>query len=78
MNNQDNSLLVSINGPKMPDIMKEMSKERGINSDLDIAMENARFLDTNLLIGGGKNTTVTPEQMPKSPKGKFRTKLHGI
>ena len=56
IDDQDNSLLVRIDGPKMPDITKEMNTECGINSDLDIAMENTRFLDANLLIGNRKDT----------------------
>ena len=48
-NDNENSELVPIDGPTQRDFSKEMDKDCGINQDLEIAMENAKFLDQHLL-----------------------------
>ena len=45
-----NENLVPIDGPPQCDVMKEMDKNYGINTDLELAMENAKFIDQHLLV----------------------------
>ena len=89
-NDFDNSNLMPVGGAPVPDVIKEMNTEYSVNQDLEIAMDNARFLDENLLTNSAtassKKTTSTHEcteitkkgDGPTSPKGRFRTKTHGI
>ena len=90
----ENSELVPIDGPTQRDFMKEMNKDCGINNDLEIAMENAKFLDQHLLVPNlsresssknkrTKNSSSTRKvtlqtQMPGSPKGQLTVSTHGI
>ena len=89
-NDFDNSNLMPVGGAPAPDLIKEMNSEFSVNQDLEITMDNARFLDENLLVNSAtassKKTTSTHVHTdktakgdgPASPKGRFRTKTHGI
>ena len=81
-NDYDNTNLMPVGGAPTLDIIKEINNKAGVNQDLEIAMENARFLDENLL---AQSTTDSPnktnqasEKIPVSLRGRFRTKTHGI
>ena len=90
----DNGELVPIDGPTQSDFVKEMNKDCGINTDLEIAMENAKFLDQHLLISKpkprpkptmkeNKTTKKTVNvtlwtQTPGSPRGQLTVRTHGI
>ena len=92
VDDNENSELVPIDGPAQRDFMKEMNKDCGINNDLEIAMENAKFLDKHLLVQKPKNTTKNKKyqnapsrgnftlqtQTPGSPKGQLSVSTHGI
>ena len=78
----ENSELVPIGGPPTVDIVKDLNEALGINNDLEIAMENTHFIETN------SNKDVAPPR-PRSvrtnntrtlgsPRGSFQTKTHGI
>ena len=87
-NDFDNSNLMPVGEAPAPDVIKEMNSEFSVNQDLEIAMDNACFLDENLLANSAtassrKTTHVRTDKMakgngPASPKGRFRTKTHGI
>ena len=90
----NNTDLVPIDGPPQQDIVKEMNRDCGINSDLELAMENAKFLDQHLLADvtnkqktkekeknskNKNNKKVTIQtNTPGSPKGQLTLKTHGI
>ena len=82
-NNWDNSDLMPIGGAPVFDVIKEMNTEFSVYQDLEIAMDNAHLLDENLLANGAtpssrKTKSVSNDNVPVSPKGRFRTKTHGI
>ena len=82
----DNSELVPIDGPPQPDLVRDINRECGINSDLELAMDNALFLDTQLLQLTSKGnhrkqsnrTRVTYTSAPGSPPGRLAVRTHGI
>ena len=92
VDDNQNDELVPIDGPIQRDFVKEMNKDCGINTDLEIAMENAKFLDQHLLTTKpqskttAKNTKKTltmknvtiQTQTPGSPKGQLLVRTHGI
>ena len=65
----DNTTLVPIDGPPQKDIVKEMNKDCGINNDLELAMENAKFLDRHLLV----DSTNIPTESGKTKKNRTET-----
>ena len=78
-NDCENSELMPIGRLPANDFVKDMNQDMGINDDLEIAMENTRFLRNNTA------ETVAPQSSPEkqlptpvSPRGQFRTKTHGI
>ena len=77
-----NCEIVPIDGPTQHDFIKEINIDCGINTELEIVMENAQFLDQNLLAAKTKlktnskkktsNTRVTLQTpTPGSPKGQL-------
>ena len=84
----DNSELVPIGGPPQHDLVRELNKEYGVNSDLEITMENAMFIDKHLLKVASKKghnkrqsrqtTQVIHTSTPGSPKGRLAVKTHGL
>ena len=81
-NDYDNTNLMPVGGAPTLDVIKKINNEAGVNQDLEIAMDNAHFLDENLLAHGttdsSNKTNQVPKQTPVSPRGRFRTKTHGI
>ena len=82
-NDYDNTNLMPVGGAPTVDIIKEINNDAGVNQDLEIAMDNARFLDENLLLthnttDSSNTSNRVPEKIPVSPRGSFRTKTHGI
>ena len=87
-NDFDNTNLMPVGRAPMLDVTKEINSELGINQDLEIAMENARFLEENTQVNSAtvssrKNTREQNEDVgnntaPLSPRGRFKTKTHGI
>ena len=81
-NDYDNSELVPIGGPPAVDVVKDLNEVLGINGDLEIAMDNALFIENTsrksvATVSTEKNKT-NSASTPGSPKGVFRTKTHGI
>ena len=84
----DNSELVPIDGPPQQDLVRELNKEYGVNSDLELAMDNAMFIDEHLLKATSKkehnkrqsrqSTRVIHTSTPGSPKGRLAVKTHGL
>ena len=81
-NDLDNTHLMSVDDAPTLDVVKEMNKEASVNQDLEIAMDNAHFIDEILLAnvapGSSHTSTTSKKSTPVSPKGTFRTKTHGI
>ena len=88
-NDVDNSELIPIDGPPQPDLVRDINRECGINSDLELAMENALFIDSQLLQtkhnnkrnrqqNTKKQTQVTYTSTPGSPPGRLAVRTHGI
>ena len=46
-NDIENSELVPIGGPPAVDIVRDLNEALGINDDLEIAMDNAHFIESN-------------------------------
>ena len=90
VDDNDNSDLVSIDGPTQKDFVKEMNSDCRINTDLEIAMENAKFLDQHLLASKPKSTirekktktntkkVTLQTKTPGSPRGQLTVRTHGI
>ena len=84
----DNSELVPIDGPPQQDVVRELNNEYRINSDLELAMDNAMFIDEHLLKtmskkANNKRQTKNPTRVihtstPGSPKGRLVVKTHGL
>ena len=86
----DNSELMPIDGPPQPDLVRDINRECGINSDLELAMDNALFIDSQLLQSTSNNkrcrqqynkkqtTHVTYTSTPGSPPGRLAVRTHGI
>ena len=80
-NDQENSELVPIGGPPTADIVKDLNEALGINGDLEIAMDNAQFIETqgsSVAPSNTKKNKTKEPGTPGSPKGTFNTKTHGI
>ena len=84
----NNSDLVPIDGPPQPDLVREMNQEYGVNADLELAMDNALFIDEHLLTSTTKKnqnrqssrpkTRVIHTSTPGSPQGRLAVKTHGL
>ena len=80
-NDQDNFDLVPIGGPPIVDIVKDLNEALGINGDLEIAMDNAQFIEnqgSSVAPSSAKRNKTTKPGTPGSSKGTFSTKTHGI
>ena len=88
----ENRELVPVGGSTQTNFVKDMNRDCGINTDLEIAMDNAKFLDQHLLVPRPKSGLAKPKrskrgnaepiklqtQTPGSPKGQLTLKTHGI
>ena len=64
------------------DVVKDLNEALGINGDLEIAMDNALFIENtshkNVATARTEKNKTNSASTPGSPKGVFRTKTHGI
>ena len=81
-NDFDNTHLMTVDDAPIPDVTREMNIDAGVNQDLEIAMDNARFiyetLKGNVAPNSSNSNTKSKQGTPVSPKGRFQTKTHGI
>ena len=81
-NDLDNTHLMTVDDEPIPDVTREMNIAAGVNQDLEIAMDNARFIDEtlkgNVAPTSSNSNTISKRGIPVSPKGSFKTRTHGI
>ena len=81
-NDYNNSELVPIGEPPAVDVVKDLNEALGINGDLEIAMDNALFIENttckSVATVSTENNKTNSASTPGSLKGVFRTKTHGI
>ena len=81
-NDLENNHLMSVDDAPILDVVNEMNKDAGVNQDLELAMDNARFIDetqrANVAPSSSRTITTSKQGTPVSPKGTFQTKTHGI
>ena len=80
-NDQDNDALVAIGDPPAVDIIKDLNEALGVNEDLEIAMDNALFIENqnkSVAPSSTQHSTTNKASTSGHQKGTFSTRTHGI